>query len=361
MNIIKQEEFDELMDSHELWLCTDSKKGEQLFLRDAQLHNIKIKNRRLDYADFSRVNFQSSDIEGTSFSHSRIVSTELYNAELKNVNFEQSTIKQFKFYFSFMNNCKFYGTDIYNSDFEMGNIQDTSFENSELLDDRFVGFGLHNIEFRNARIGGLSFLGILLTKPNNLESVNHQSGSYFDVNSLIECSGLLPQVFLRGIGINEKIIEYLPSLSGDAIQFYSCFISYSKDQVFADRIHNDLQNKGIRCWLYTENIKIGDKFRDKIYEAIRLHDKLLVVISQNSENSEWVEEEVLEALEEEKIQNREILFPIMIDDTALTSKKPWIQKIKLNRHIGDFRSWHKDPEKYIKAFERLTKDLTIIF
>ncbi len=66
---------------------------------------------------------------------------------------------------------------------------------------------MHNIEFRNARIEELYFLGILLTKPNNLESVNHQSGSYFDVNSLIESSGLLPQVFLRGIGINEKILS----------------------------------------------------------------------------------------------------------------------------------------------------------
>jgi hypothetical protein len=50
------------------------------------------------------------------------------------------------------------------------------------------------------------------------------------------------------VGLPDRLIEYLPSLFDQAIQFYSCFISYSsKDQDFADRIHADLQNNGVRC------------------------------------------------------------------------------------------------------------------
>jgi hypothetical protein len=66
---------------------------------------------------------------------------------------------------------------------------------------------------------------------------------------------------------------------GQAIQFYSCFISYStKDQEFAKRLHEDLQNKRVRCWFASEDLKIGDPFRQRIDEAIRLHEKLLVLV-----------------------------------------------------------------------------------
>ncbi len=52
---------------------------------------------------------------------------------------------------------------------------------------------------------------------------------------------------------------------GQPIQFYSAFISYStKDQEFGDWLYADLRQKNIRCWLATEDLKIGDKFRTRI-------------------------------------------------------------------------------------------------
>ena len=52
----------------------------------------------------------------------------------------------------------------------------------------------------------------------------------------------LPLAFLRGCGLPNSLIDYLPSLLLDSpIQFYSCFISYSsKDEEFAQRVHADL-------------------------------------------------------------------------------------------------------------------------
>jgi hypothetical protein len=73
------------------------------------------------------------------------------------------------------------------------------------------------------------------------------------------------------------------------IDYCSCFISYSsKDQKFADLLHSQLQSKGARVWLAAEDLKIGDKFRTKIDEAIRLYDKLLLVLSEKSVKSPWV-------------------------------------------------------------------------
>jgi hypothetical protein len=58
------------------------------------------------------------------------------------------------------------------------------------------------------------------------------------------------------------------SLIGKAFEFYSCFISYStKDHDFAERIYADLQSKGVRCWFAPEDLKIGDRFRQRIDES----------------------------------------------------------------------------------------------
>ena len=65
------------------------------------------------------------------------------------------------------------------------------------------------------------------------------------------------------------------SLVGSPIDYYSCFISYSsKDQAFAERLHADLQSKGVRCWFAPHDIRIGDRFRARIDESIRMYDKL---------------------------------------------------------------------------------------
>ena len=62
--------------------------------------------------------------------------------------------------------------------------------------------------------------------------------------------GEIPDVFLRGCGVPEDFITYVPSLTAKAINFYSCFISYSHvDRSFDRRLHYELQGRGIRWWL----------------------------------------------------------------------------------------------------------------
>jgi len=162
----------------------------------------------------------------------------------------------------------------------------------------------------------------------------HVGPSVIDFRTL-SVSENLPISFLRGCGLPDILIDYLPSLRGDAIQFYSCFISYSaKDQVFADRLHADLQNKGVWCWFAPHNLPIGAKTWDAIDEAIRLRDKLLLILSKASIASEWVEDEVNKAYAEERSRKEVILFPIRIDEAVMTTAEPWAAKLRDQRNIG---------------------------
>src|SRR3954468_14405255 len=153
------------------------------------------------------------------------------------------------------------------------------------------------------------FGDIDLSDVKGLDRCQHDGPSTIDHRTL-QKSGPLPLVFLRGIGLPDTLIEYLPSLLNQAIQFYSCFISYStKDQGFAERLHADLQSKGVRCWFAPHDMPIGAKILDSLDEAIRLRDKVLLVLSEPAIASDWVEDEVTTAFEEERRRSQTVLFP----------------------------------------------------
>lgn len=97
------------------------------------------------------------------------------------------------------------------------------------------------------------------------------------------------------------------------LPFYSCFISYSsKDQAFADRLYADLQNKGVRCWFAPHDIQGGKKLNEQIDEAIRVHDKLLLILSPNSIHSKWVKTEIAKARKRETQEKKRVLFPLAL-------------------------------------------------
>jgi hypothetical protein len=69
-----------------------------------------------------------------------------------------------------------------------------------------------------------------LSSTRGLESCIHHGPSVIDSRTLVR-SGPLPISFLRGCGLPDAFIDYLPSLLNQAVQFHSLFISYStKDQ-----------------------------------------------------------------------------------------------------------------------------------
>ena len=151
----------------------------------------------------------------------------------------------------------------------------------------------------------------------------------------------------------------------EPIQFYSCFISYStKDQEFAERLHADLQAKGVRCWFAPHDIASGKKIHEQIDEAIRLHERLLLILSPASIESEWVKTEIAKARKREVREKRRVLFPIRLVD--FESLRDWecfdadtgkdsAREIR-EYFIPDFSKW-KDHDSYRTAFDRLLRDL----
>jgi hypothetical protein len=212
-------------------------------------------------------------------------------------------------------------------------------------------------DFTGATVFRSTFTHVSLSGVRGLEHLDeYTADNSIGLETFFE-SGGLPESLLRASGVPEEFIQYAASLVGKAIEYYSCFLSYSsKDDEFARRLYEGLQAKNVRTWFAPEDLKIGDRFRVRIDESIRVHDKAVIILSAHSVASDWVESEVEAALERERKEGRDVLFPIAIDDEGFDSQQPWAAHVRRTRQIGDFRKW-KSHDDYTRAFDRLVRDL----
>lgn len=210
------------------------------------------------------------------------------------------------------------------------------------------------------------FGNVDLSKAAGLDSCVHHGPSIIDHRTLL-LSGALPVSFLRGCGLPERLIDYLPSLlEAGPIQFYSCFISYSTaNQDFADRLHADLQARGVRCWFAPHDMSPGKKIHEQIDEAIRVYDRLLLILSNESMSSSWVKTEIAKARNKEVASRSRVLFPLAL--VPFSDIRAWEQfdadlgedtarEIR-EYFVPDFSTWKTNHGEYQRAFEKVVAAL----
>jgi formylglycine-generating enzyme required for sulfatase activity len=78
------------------------------------------------------------------------------------------------------------------------------------------------------------------------------------------------------------------------------FISYAReDQTYARKLADSLRQRGLEVWM-DDRIDFGDRWWQTIVQAIDTSTAFVVVMTPDAEKSEWVEREILVALEERK-------------------------------------------------------------
>jgi hypothetical protein len=295
---------------------------------------------------------RDADLRGIDFHKTNLTAADFSNADVRDADLSEAIL-----YLARFRNANFSGTDFLGANLYEAYLHGANFSQAYFMEANLSGANLTNANFFGAHIADTVFGYVDLSQVRNLESVVHHGPSSIGIDTIYKSRGNIPEKFLCGCGIPEDFITYMRSLTRKGIEFYSCFISYSsKDEEFAKRLYNDLQSEGVRCWFAPEDLKIGEKFRVRIDESIRLYDKLLLVLSESSVASEWVEKEVETAFEKEREQGKTVLFPVRLDDAVLEAKTGWAADVRRSRHIGDFRDWKKH-DSYRKAFERLMRDL----
>lgn len=327
------------------------------------LSRADLEEAELDGADLSEADLGGANLSGarcffTDLSQANLVGADLRGADLSGVALATT---------------RFIGpgtaqTAAHSTNFPAGSdLSKADLSEAILSGANLTGTVLDGTRFKAAIIGWTVLGDVDLSTAKELETIRHQGPSIIGIDTLYRSRGKIPETFLRGCGVPDGLIAHLPSLLGaqHAIQFYSCFISYShKDEEFAKRLYSRMRDEHLRVWYAPEDMKGGRKIHEQINEAIRVHDKLLLVLSDNSMASEWVKTEVRRARRREAREGRRVLFPIRLlpfdrirDWESFDADTGKDMGVEIREYfIPDFSNW-KDRDSFEAAFKRLLADL----
>ena len=314
-------------------------------LKDANLKEAYLPNAHLRQAHASQLNLHKANLVGADLSEADLREADLSLADLRDSNF--------------------HGADLTNADLTRSDLSGADLAEADLRGTNLTGVRLSESNLSKA-IFGFTILGDLdLSTVKRLLTIQHLGPSVIGMDTLLASGGKISEVFLRGVGLTEAFITYLPSLIAQPLEFYSCFISYSHaDKIFARRLHDALQNRGIRCWLDEHQLLPGDKLYSKVDSAIRLSDKVLLCCSKESLTSWWVDNEIKIAFDKEQKHWRErekevlALIPLNLDNYLFSGnwQSGLATEVK-SRLAANFIGWENNNKRFEEQFERLIRAL----
>jgi uncharacterized protein YjbI with pentapeptide repeats len=324
----------------------------------ADLSSLVLNHANLRDAVFSGATMRKTKLIGADLRDAHLSGADLRGADLTDANLDTAGLSEANLWGADLKGAKLSGAFLTRANLNGVDLEGADLEGAYLEGARFVNASLKRTNLTNAVCGRTIFGDVDLSTAQGLETVRHTGPSIIGVDTVYRSKAQIPATFLRGCGVPDDFIRYLKSKLAGPVTFHSCFISYaSEDEEFAEHLHADLQKAGVRCWFAPKDLKIGDRFQERIEESIRIYDKLLIVLSAHSVSSRWVEREVEAAFErEQRAPSRGVFFPIRLDDAVLETDMAWAAAVRRARHIGDFRKW-QEPAAFKTAFEQLLRDL----
>jgi uncharacterized protein YjbI with pentapeptide repeats len=316
-------------------------------LSEIDLSEIDLTGAYLWRADFTKAILRNSKLQNACLRGASFIGVDLNGADLRGADLSVA----------FFQGTDLSGADLRGADLSLADLIETNFNGADLGECNFRDADMAGIDISQCLVSYTMFINVDLSDVKGLNAVIHRAPSTIGIDTIYKSHGNIPDIFLRGCGVPDQMIEHVRLQTATPIQYYSCFISYShKDEEFAQRLHADLQSKNVRCWFAPHDLPIGAKTRPSIDEAIKVHDKLLLILTEHSVKSNWVEHEAEHAFDLETERGKLVLFPVRLDDAVMDSKAGWAANVKRQRNIGDFTRW-KDHDAYKVSFERLLRDL----
>ncbi len=323
-------------------------------LREAQLNRFNLANANLSGALMARTQLKGAKLFRTNLRGAKLTASNLSGADLTGADLYRATL--------------------FKSDLSRANLMKANLTRANLAKTDLTQAVLSRSDFRGADLQGSQMLGCViyetvfgdtnLTATQGLADCQHHGPSTIDHRTITKSEGI-PLEFLRGCGLPDEIIVHYQALISRGMRTHTCLISYAKqDRTFAEQLHDDLQDQGVRCWLVPDELKGGQDLQLRLSQALGQNDKLIIVLSDTSMASEWIAGELKAMRELEKQERRRLLFPVslasppMIQSWTLMEPGSFINLAKEIRQypIPNFSDTHHEPS-YEAALIQLLRDL----
>jgi TIR domain/Pentapeptide repeats (8 copies) len=282
--------------------------------------------------DLSHADLSNKVLSGIDFHHTNLDGTDMQNTKLAGASFASASLSQAN-----LSDARLCHTNLYKTFFRETILQRANLHKAQLLD--------------------TMFLNVDISETLNLATIHHRMPSTIGIDTIQRSRGNIPDIFLLGAGISEQMLTSLHPSGHAPFDYASCFISHSsKDKHFVEILYRDLCKAGVLCWYADESLYTGEKFPASIAAAVQSRQKVLVVLSKYSLQSDWVRREVELAQQKEGNGKREVLMPIRLDNAISNTTVTWGTAIRKKCHISSFENWQQSP-RYQKRFQDLLNAL----
>jgi uncharacterized protein YjbI with pentapeptide repeats len=266
-----------------------------------------------------------------------------------------------------LDNAVMRGVGLQSAVFDGASLIDVDFTGADLRGASLRGAFLNGANFTRAKVGGADVAGaelgrtlltdVDLSEVKGLDQVHHTAPSEISMNTLIASRFQLTPTFLKQAGVSRGLIEDLvrgQRLSG---RYQTCFLSYSStDRVFASHLYDSLGKAGVRVFWDQFDVIPGEYLDDQIVQAIREHDRLIIVLSPASMASSWVKREIELAW----YHKRESLILVRLcpieEIRAWTAAHETLPDLATLFPVLDLSGW-TEPDEFTRALTLILKTL----
>lgn len=382
-----QEQVTILKQGAEVWNSWRKKNPQAIInFSYADLCEAKLSEIDLSETNLSRAYLSETNLSRACLRKARHIGVDLREADLREADLREADLKEANLSYADLSGANLSGANLREANLNYAKLRETNLREANLSYADLGGAYLSEVNLIGANCDKAIFGNTILTKTYlsqtfGLESIQHIPSSSIGIDTIQISKGEIPDVFLRGCGLSDWEIEsaklYKPDLinkeideilckiqdlrANQAIQISPLFISYSHaDTPFVEKLEPHLTDKGIRFWRDSHDMRSG-RMEKQVDHAMRQNPTVILILSENSLRSDWVEHEARLARELEKEFGRDVLCPIALDGSWKSAKWParLMEQIK-EYNILDYSNWNND-KAFTQVFNKMISGLDMFY
>ena len=366
------------------------------------LSTADLKRANFRYANLNDANLEHADLEGANLGRAFLEGAELhgatqrgahfFSADLRHADLREADLREAQLWYAHLDRAnlrgaaltaadlrssELTGADLRWADLRRANLAGADLLRTDLREADLEGANLHGARFIECRLDGTSFSGaeaalttfnaLDLSRAHGLDRVRHERPSSIGVDTLARTAAGLNggatragtaepgavKSFMRAAGVPERYLELGQVGAGGHGEAAEVYIVHSlADRGFAQRLYDQLQHHGRRCWLHEQPMLPGEDLDDSFDLGPRRYDALVLCCSTASLRSWWLAAELDEVAA--RAGGTGALVPVQLGDAQ--SEEAWAKaraSRKLPAAVADFTDWESDEASFHRAVEQL--------
>lgn len=309
-------------------------------LRGANLSGADLSDADLDRAVLSDANLTGANLSGANLSRVNLTKADLTDANLTGAILNRATLAR-----AVMSGATLQGADLY----------EATLNNPALGGAKFAG----------CIVGYTVFQDCDFSSAEGLDQVRHDAPSTIGIDTLYRSAGRIADAFLRNAGVPASMFAFQAGLLDAPPPPGDCFISCcARDSSFAHVLQVDLQQQGVRCWVFSEGSRgsalverHSTSDQEEVERWVRAYDKLVVVCSEAAMDSEIVRNDIIQAQGLQQDRDRWLLFLVSPDGALGQSRGRLARTLSSEHVVFELGAKDSNPEEYQAELLRLSEGL----